>query len=774
MAAKSLNQQIFRLTGGLVLLSTIAILVNVWFSTVEHAEQQLETNLQIAESVFKQIFRNREEQLYNSVDILTSDFGFKAAVASDDEATIESALLNHGRRVEADLMAQLSLQGSVISTTNSSLNVGEPFPYQNLIEQTNQRGGVSTIMMLNDQLYQAILLVVETPRPHGITLIGFNVDNRLLERLKGITQLDVTISVEQSNDISYSVSTLQPAIKEQALKQTNADLSWLDVLLFSDALYISKRFLYVDNDNNQIWVTLSENVTRLYGEFNRLQLKISVIAGLLLILTLMFGAMLAKKLSTPLYGLSRYARKISAGDYDQLIEVDSKTKEIDALSNAFVAMQANIKERQSEIVFQATHDLLTGIFNRYKIAKILDAKFKENTEFMVIGANIHGFRGVNDIFGYQSGDRCLQAIAARFEQLDGKCARLSGGEFLWLPDKELNGDMLRVIQRKIEMPIIVDDVVMNIKIALGVLHCPQDCDNSESVFKRINICLDEARVTPDLIVTYAEEFEKNYIRRLAIISELKKALASKHSELSISYQPKLNLHTNQVDHAEALIRWNSERLGFVPPDEFIAIAEQAGLINQVTEWVINAVVDDVAIMREQNIPLSVAINLSAKDIVDPHLLTYVTDKLKEFNLAADCLSFEITESDIVSEPTKAIVELQRFRDAGFSLAIDDFGTGYSSLTYLKSLPVTELKIDKSFVLKLNEQNSDQQIVQTILQLAKSFNLSVVAEGVEDNASLTLLRDWGCKWAQGYYICKPAPLVQLINWYTDNLATDWMK
>ncbi|NMH59912.1 putative bifunctional diguanylate cyclase/phosphodiesterase [Alteromonas ponticola] len=772
MAAKSLNQQIFRLTGGLVLLSAIAILVNVWFSTVEHAEKQLRGNLQIAESVFKQTFSNREEQLYNSVDILTSDFGFKAAVASDDEATIESALLNHGQRVEADLMAQLSLQGTVISTTNPSLEVGGQFPYQTLIEQTNQRGGANTIMMLNDQLYQAILLVVETPRPHGITLIGFDVDNTLLERLKSITQLDVTISVEQQGNVTYSVSTLQAAIQEQALQLTTADLSWLDVLLFSDALYISKRFLYVDNGDNQIWVTLSENVTRLYGEFNRLQLKITAIAAILLILTLMFGAMFAKKLSTPLYGLSRYARRISGGDYEQVIEVDSKTTEIDALSTAFVAMQANIKERQSEIEFQATHDLLTGIYNRYKIAKILDARFKQDRQFVVVGANIHGFRGVNDIFGYQSGDRCLQAIAARFEQLDGECARLSGGEFLWLPDREINDEVLSIVQRKIEMPIIVDDVVMNIKIALGVLQCPQDCSDSESVFKRVNICLDEARVTQGLIVSYAEEFERNYVRRLAIISELKKALVTQQSELSLCYQPKLNLNTNKVDHAEALIRWNSSQLGFVPPDEFIAIAEQAGLINQVTQWVINAVIDDVVTLREHDVRLSIAINLSAKDIVDPHLLSNVTDKLKEFDLPHDCLSFEITESDIVSDPKKAVAELQRFRDAGFSLAIDDFGTGYSSLTYLKSLPVTELKIDKSFVLKLNTQRSDQQIVQTILHLAKSFNLDVVAEGVEDKASLTLLREWGCKWGQGYYICKPAPLSQLISWYTDNLATDW--
>lgn len=773
MAVKSLNKQIFRLAGGLVLLSTLAILINVWLSTVDHAKQQLQTNLQIAESVFKQVFQTREEQLFNSVDILTSDFAFRQAVGSDDEGTIQSVLLNHGGRVNADLMAQLSLQGKVISATTDILEIDSQFPYPDLIEQTNQQGGANTFMVLNGQLYQAIFLTVQAPRPIGITLIGFEVNTALLERLKNITQLDVTITVESDGSIEQSVSTLDPSIKDQALGQTDTNVSWLRTLLASDAPYISKRFLYTDNSNNQIWVSLSENINRLFGEFSRLQIKISLIAALSLMLSLLFGAMFARKLSTPLSMLSRYARQISGGDYEQKVELDSKTAEIDELSDAFKTMQGSIKERQSQIVFQATHDLLTGLYNRYKISQILDHKFDQQSEFMVVGANIHGFRGVNDIFGYHNGDLCLETIASRFKQLGGQSARLNGGEFLWLPERLLSDQELKDIKQQIELPIIVNEVVMNIKIALGVLDCPQDCADSESLFKRINISLDEARNAPGLLVHYINEFEKNYLRRLSIISELKKALASQQSELSLNYQPKLNLLSGKIEHSEALIRWNSKKLGFVPPDEFINIAEQAGLIGQVTHWVINAVIHDIRYMRQNQVDISVAINLSAKDILNPQLLPMVIKKLKLYDLPHSCLSFEITESDLVSDPKKAVVELQKFRDADFSLAIDDFGTGYSSLAYLKSLPVSELKIDKSFILKLNSERSDQQIVQTVLQLANSFGLGVVAEGVEDVESLTLLHQWGCQWVQGYYICKPIPLNGLVDWYQKNRQTNWM-
>lgn len=774
MAIKSLSQHIFRLLGGLVLLSTLAILLNVWSSTVDHAKDQLADKLQVAESVFKQVLGSRDEQLFNSSSVLTSDFAFKQAVATRDRATIDSVLFNHGNRISSDMMALLDLNGIVTSSTTNELAADSAFPFPELVEQAKLEGGASTILFIDGKLYQTMLLTVKAPRAIAITVLGFEIDNELLDLLKNITQLDVSIQFIRDTEIQQSASTLPNEFYAAAVAQTDTDVSWMTVSLFGGTPYISKQFLFNQDNQAEIYVTLSENVDRLFGEFNQLQLKVTLIAVLSIILSLLFGAIVARKLTGPLNKLSDVAKTISSGKYEQEIKIESNTKEIEELADAFSSMQTSIRERQEEIAYQAGHDLLTHLQNRYRISLILDEKFATGKSFQVIGSNILGFRGVNDIFGYHNGDLCLQVIAARIKQLGGQSARLNGGEFLWIPDEVATLEEISEMQHRIEQPVVIEGVSMKIRLAVGILSCPEDCADTESMLKRLNISLDEARTTPDKIVFYHEQFEKNYLRRLAIISELKKALVSQQSELNLFYQPKLHLETGEIKTVEALIRWNSGTLGFVPPDEFIAIAEQAGLIGQVTDWVIGAAIKDSKTMRENGLEVCVAINLSAKDVLNSLLLPSVNAMLQKYNLPANCLSFEITESDLVTDPVKAVEELNKYREAGFSLAIDDFGTGYSSLSYLKSLPVSELKIDKSFVLKLDTQRSDQQIVQTIIQLAHVFDLGVIAEGVENAETLNLLKEWGCEWVQGYHICRPIPLKDLMEWHASHLETDWFN
>jgi EAL domain-containing protein (putative c-di-GMP-specific phosphodiesterase class I) len=358
-------------------------------------------------------------------------------------------------------------------------------------------------------------------------------------------------------------------------------------------------------------------------------------------------------------------------------------------------------------------------------------------------------------------------------QFDGVAARLTGGELLWLPNNEPSTEFINLLKVALEAPIDTGDVVINIKVAFGLMYCPKDANNAEEVFKRMNIVLDEAKVTQQFVLPFNPELETRYSRRLSIITELKNTLEHAKDELSLNYQPKLDLKKGMVTHVEALIRWNNARLGFVSPEDFIAIAEQAGFIEKITDWVINTAINDAARFRDANISVSVAVNLSAKDIMDPVLLSNVLRLLEAKNLDTERLSFEITEGDLVKDHDKAVIHLQAFRDVGFEIAIDDFGTGYSSMAYLQNLPVSTLKVDKSFVLKLHEQDGDQKIVKTVISLAHSFNMNVVAEGVETIEALMLLADWGCELAQGYYICKPTSAHNFITWHHNNLSTKWL-
>lgn len=773
MSVRTLNKNIFWLTTSLILLCSSVIILNVWTSTTNHAKKQLEQTLRIAQSVFIQVLASREAELFNSAEVLTADFGFKAAIGSQDAPTIDSALLNQSDRIDADLMILLAPDGLVLNSTTEDLSPAQSFPHQALIERTLLEGGASEIILLNGKLYQTILVAVDVPGAPTIAVIGFEMNRDLLERSKNITLLDTTVKASVGNQLVFSASSLNPLEQQNAI-DLNEDVSWLQLSLFTQKGFISRSFLLNKYGEEVVEVVLFEDINSILGDFNQLQIKITLIAFLSVILSILVGAVFSKNLADPLKKLAAIANTISRGSYDKEIVVKSKTTEVKELAESFESMHNNVQEREKRIRYQARHDLLTDLQNRYRISELIDERFSQNHRFQAVGANILGFRGVNDVFGYGNGDLCLIEVAKRFKTLGGEAARLNGGEFIWLPKEPVSLSTLRDIQTELERPIHVDDVVMNIKISLAVLNCPQDCSDTESLLKRLNICLDEARQTRGRLAKYQQEFEARYTRRLLIISELKKALIENNGELSLAYQPKLDLEIGDISHVEALIRWHSSKLGFVPPDEFILIAEQAGLIGSVTDYVIRNTIFDAKRLQDNGLDICIAINLSAKDILNENLLSIINKYLVDIGVNAAQLSFEITESDLVSDPQKAVEVLQKFRDAKFTLAIDDFGTGYSSLAYLKSLPVSHLKIDKSFVLALDSNDSDQQIVKTIIDLAHNFDLGIIAEGVESQAALMMLKTWKCDYVQGYHVARPMPLDKLLPWCKENKDKNWFE
>ena len=559
-----------------------------------------------------------------------------------------------------------------------------------------------------------------------------------------------------------------------ALSEQGQALSWLSLTLFNDVPYVSRQFLLAEEGNFNVVITLSNDVKRLFSDFSALQMNISLIAVLAIILALCFAALFSRKVAKPLVALADIAQRISAGDYNKAINTESSSTEVSNLAIALESMQSNIRQREEKISYQAQHDILTGLNNRYNMESLLNAKFELNKPFQVLGINVFGFRSINDVFGYHNGDTCLQVLAKRLLAHGGLGARLAGGELLWVPDEHVTHEQLLEFRNELEQPIETGDASIITKVSIGMLNCPTDASNAEELFRRMNIVLDETQLSEQLLLNYKPEFEQRYLRRLSIIAELKTALDDQQDELSLFYQPKLDLVSGKVTKVEALIRWNNAILGFVSPDDFISVAEQAGFIGKITDWVINQAIKDAVTLKNAGMDVSIAINLSAKDVMDNALLPHITSLMSASELDSKALSFEMTESDLVREPEKAIQQLRAFRERGFELAIDDFGTGYSSMSYLKSLPVTTLKVDKSFVLKLDSQQGDQKIVRTVIDLAHSFGLNVVAEGIESQATLQLLQNWGCELAQGYYMCKPLPFADFIQWHNKHQSTNWLE
>jgi diguanylate cyclase (GGDEF)-like protein len=792
MQAHSLNQSIFRLVMGLVVATCLTILVNVWIVTFQQAQSKLDKDITLAQTVLGEGLQNQEELLFTSASVLTDDFGFKQAIATNDNATITSVLANHGNRISADLMAIFALNGNTIASTVKTSPSGSNTPYgvidisPLLLNTSIEEGGVSTFMNINNKVYKVILLRIDAPNPMAVALIGFELTPVFINNLENTTQLNVSLLVQDKTQTQAPILITNNATKTiKAVESLQvSQLAWHHIA-FSSRTLVTQEFLLYTDDVMQIDVVLTQQLSALISEFSTLKSNISLIIFIAIVIAWIVAILFSKRLARPIMQLASVAQRISAGDYLQKLEEISGSKEFMYLSSALNNMQKSIREREKQIVYHAQRDTLTGLYTRFYAGDVInDALQNSHTKehgFHAVGINIVGFRDINDVFGYQYGDAVLVDIAKRIQKLGGLSARLSGGEFLWIPginneqDNFRVGDIrLREVKEILEQDVVHQGVSIALKMVLGTVHCPSQAASAEQLYKLSNIVLDEAQLQPNLMLHYQDVFEQKYIRRVQIITRLKTALNENSPNLFLYYQPKFHIASQKFNAVEALIRWIDPELGFVPPDEFIGIAENAGLISQVTDWVLNRAVRDAQHLAMHRIDVCIAINLSAKDVTNPYLLDKVAMLLQKANLPTHTLSFEITESDLVEDPEMAIAHLINFKNAGYELAIDDFGTGYSSLAYLKSFPVHTLKIDKSFVLDLSKDQDDRDIVETIMQLANKFKLNVVAEGVEDAESLEILADLGCTWAQGFYLCRPIPLNDFIEWIKVNEKKKWLE
>jgi diguanylate cyclase (GGDEF)-like protein len=789
--AYSLNQSIFRLVIGLVVATCITILFNVWLVTYQQAQIKLSKDIQLAQNVLSEVLQNQEELLFTSASVLTNDFGFKQALATKDKATITSVLSNYSNRINVDLMAIFSLNGDNIANTVKSTLSDKKQALRGfnistqLIKTSVDDGGLSTFMIMENKVYKVILQRIDAPTPMAIAVVGFEITPDFIKMLEDTTQIQVGLIANRvpSTQTTIRIEKNTPRTASTINSLEIAQLSWHHIAFSSDTL-VTQQFLLYENEDVNIQVVLTQHLGKLIAEFSELKANISFIIFIAIIIASIAAVLFSQRLARPLVDLANVAQRISAGDYQQKLTISSGSKEFIHLSNAFNNMQNSISEREKQITFQAQHDTLTTLYTRFHAGILIDKALQNEslpkTGFDAVGINIFGFRDINDVFGYQYGDACLIEISRRITQLGGLSGRLSGGEFLWIPnigkpeeDQAISDFKLTQIKEVLEQAVIHKGVLIELKVVIGIVHCPSQAKSAEQLFKLINIVVDEAQLAPSLMLHYQDVFEQKYIRRVQIITRLKTALSEKSSDLFLYYQPKLHIKSQKVNAVEALIRWIDPVLGSIPPEEFVGIAENAGLISQVTNWVIENAVSDAQRLSKCGVDVCIAINLSAKDVTNPYLLDKIARLLSEANLPTNALSFEITESDLVEDPEKAIVYLNNYKKRGYEIAIDDFGTGYSSLAYLKSFPVNTLKIDKSFVLELSQDQDDRDIVETIMQLAKKFKLTVVAEGVEDAESLAILAELGCTWAQGYYLCRPIPLNELIVWCKANENTLWL-
>jgi diguanylate cyclase (GGDEF)-like protein len=425
------------------------------------------------------------------------------------------------------------------------------------------------------------------------------------------------------------------------------------------------------------------------------------------------------------------------------------------------------------------HDSLTGLPNRASIYQEIERFYAQEGEKLgaLLFIDLDRFKEINDTLGHQVGDRLLQLIgpriASEMTDIKGTVARMGGDEFaIFLPsirNQQHAVVFAHCILDALRLEFDLEVFCAEISASIGIVLAPTQASDVNELMRFADVAMYHAKEQMSGIAVYKPEIDPHSPKRLAMMSELGRAI--REDQLCLYYQPKVRLDSKSFYGFEALLRWNHPELGFVPPNDFIPIAEMTSLIHPLTAWVLEKSIAQCCLWHSQGLIVSVAVNLSARNLLDENMPKLIRTLLQKYNLPASSLELEITESSIMSDPGRAMRVLQQLHELGAQLSIDDFGTGYSSLAYLKKLPVQTLKIDYSFIRNMLEDRQDELIVESTIHLAHSLSLKVVAEGVENAALIDRLTHMGCDEAQGYHIGRPMALAQIDEWMAESTWTD---
>lgn len=438
------------------------------------------------------------------------------------------------------------------------------------------------------------------------------------------------------------------------------------------------------------------------------------------------------------------------------------------------------KRYEEKLRYQSHHDSLTTLPNRNKLYADMEACFEQRSAEQISALlliDLDRFKEINDTLGHNVGDHLLKLIGPRLAtemaEVPGTVARLGGDEFaVFLPRIRSTHQAVVFGHRLLDalaQEFDLDGFTTQVSASIGIAISPQQAHDHHELMRYADIAMYYAKSQMLGLSIYSPEYDPHSTKRLAIVSELGRAI--RENQLCLYYQPKVQLNEKRCYGFEALIRWIHPELGFVPPCDFIPIAELTSVIHQLTAWVLERAIEQCKRWMDQGMSLSVAVNLSARNLMDDNIAKLVGRLLKKYQLPPARLELEITESSIMTDPTRALRNLNALHGLGVHLAIDDFGTGYSSLAYLKRLPVQTLKIDNSFVRNMMEDLQDELIVNSTIHLAHNMGLTVVAEGVEDEALLARLTEMGCDEAQGYFIGRPMAVVNADEWIVES---GWIK
>ena len=757
------------------------------------AWQQVGQELQTAERVWRRMAAEEARLLQDGGRQLAADPALALAWRTQDlpalERVLEQADTQHGARLGALLDAGLRVRATrpldalfmlwLQTASYPQMAVAPRQPLHEMdtvvgaLEQVAQQlqglPGRSGMGLVAGAPFQFVLVPAA---PAGWLLLGAPIDQALVQDMKALLAVDMGVVVRQAGGTSVVVATTLDRRHDGALLALEPHAGTLTLAADTHAM----RQLALPTHGGEVALVLLRPVSGVVAPYRRLWWAL---AGLSLLGALLFAGACARLLHRairPLDTLDRAASALRQGQFDAPVDTASASPEVARLSRSFVRMRDSLASQQAAMTRMAFEDRLTGLPNRQRLvlaAQGLMARPAQGSHGLaLLVLNLHRFKQVNEVLGHASGDELLCEVALRLQRALGRTqavlARLGGDEFgILLPgaDRTLAARWAQRLAQLFGQALVLDDQAVDVHARLGLACWPQDAADADGLVLAACAATRQAKRLGLEVCDYTPALEPQGPAHLSLMSELQTAL--REGQFRLMFQPKVDVRSQRVVSAEALVRWQHPERGLIPPGEFMPFAEQSGLVRELSVWVLDAAARQSSKWRRHGLDIALAVNLSARDLMNLRLPQQAADILQRHGVLARHMVLEITESAVMDDLSRAQATLAQLARLGFKLSIDDFGTGQSSLAYLCQLPVQELKLDRSFVTGLSHRRDNQVIVRSTIDMAHALGLTVVAEGVEQPEDLAQLAAMGCDMAQGYGISRPLAGDALCAWVTAN-------
>ncbi|PAA38348.1 putative bifunctional diguanylate cyclase/phosphodiesterase [Pseudomonas fragi] len=762
----------------LLLLVIGAVYFAVKAVTITVASDQAQEQLKTGTRVFERFMDLRWRRIQYGLNWLTNDSDFREATIKGSPSLIEHALQEFEASLHGSELFVLDLDGNIITSTLKGLPAGQAFPYAKALRLARRNTQTMVIGILAGRPYMLVQGVVLGPLPVVRVVSGMPMDDVFAHELSSLSNLEVSFMTVKPGE-SGILSSTQPDFMSASIIEFVQEHTPGSTIHFSE--FHGRRFLGQmlqlansgDPGNGQVMAVLQSPLDQTMQAFDSLDRKFLWISLGALLASLLGALWLARAVSRPVSLLAEAAQRIGRGNYETPVEL-TRRDELGFLAKAINAMQSGIAVREQQLAHNALHDPLTGLPNRALAMERLGSAISARRGVVLIYLGIENYRVINESFGPEGGERIMRESArVMLDALRERdtAARITGNEFLLLLEStqvDVGVALADRLYALLKRPLSIDGHEVLLEVRMGIAIYPLNGQSAEELISRAAIACRDAAALPGYLQVYQQDRDLAHQRQIQLIRDLRSAASD--GQLQLYYQPKMDIRSGHVRQAEALLRWQHPELGMVSPAEFIPLAERTGSMFLLTGWVIEEGIRQLSAWNRKGLHMQLSLNISAEDLHGENLLMTVERLLKRYQLSAEQLIFEITESTAMRDPEHSLNVLEKLRDGGISLSVDDFGTGYSSLAHLKRLPVQELKIDQSFIRNLDETSEDAVIVRSTIEMSHNLGLKVVAEGVEYQHTLELLERWHCDTAQGYLISRPMDAVAFEAWVWKLRAT----